>query len=299
MCRAVAMLMAAVAAHVWLVRAPQRYVETVRETDTRAVQPAPAPSTSEPNIQLDTRTIVIPPAPVMTLRKARRTDAAEAVALQSRPSTLQSRPPTADSEVVDVAIGTAGTPAAQQDAAPAAGPSLPPAPSRETENVQTFASVAPALTPAPQPAVAGRVAAGMTPSAAANPAGEDARTPQAAAARRPDPAAELQKQEQVVRELLERYAYAYERMDVQAAKALHPSLNDRELRRLFKGLNAQQVRLAGCDLSIVGQGANARCQRSATYRTKVGSQVLRYTNEWTFNLSRDDAGWQIVDARIQ
>jgi hypothetical protein len=291
MCRAVAMLMAAVAAHVWLVRAPQRYVETARETDTRAVQPSPAPSSSEPNIQLDTRTIVIPPAPVMTLRKARQTEAVEAVTLQSRPST-------ADSEVVDVAIGTTGAPAAQQHAAPAAGFSLPAAPSRETENVQTFAPVAAAITPAPLPEVAEQVVAGLRPPV---PASEEARKPQAAEAApaRPDPAGELRKQEQVVRELLERYAYAYERMDVQAAKALHPSLDDRALRRAFHGLNAQQVRLADCGVSFVGQGANARCQRSATYRTKVGSQVLRYTNEWTFNLSRDDAGWQIVDARIQ
>jgi hypothetical protein len=100
---------------------------------------------------------------------------------------------------------------------------------------------------------------------------------------------------QVVRD----YTRAYERMDVRAAKALRPSLDDRALRLAFEQLNAQQFRFPNCGVSIRGQDANARCQGDATYHPKVGSRVHFTERVWTFNLSRGDAGWQIVDAKFQ
>ena len=114
-----------------------------------------------------------------------------------------------------------------------------------------------------------------------------------------DPASERQAQEQVVRDVLDRYASAFERLDVRAAKAVRPTLDDRALQRAFEQLDAQQVRFASCSYSITERDANARCRGSATYRPKVGRRVVHVTGrEWTFNLSKDDGGWQIVDARI-
>ncbi|MGH9372703.1 MAG: hypothetical protein ACRD15_14345 [Vicinamibacterales bacterium] len=115
-----------------------------------------------------------------------------------------------------------------------------------------------------------------------------------------DAIGDLKKQEQVVLQIVRDYTRAYERMDVRAAKALWPSLDDRALQRAFEQLDAQQLRFPSCGVSITGQGANARCKGDATYRPKVGTRVLRLTERvWTFNLSRSDDGWQIVDARIQ
>lgn len=115
-----------------------------------------------------------------------------------------------------------------------------------------------------------------------------------------DPASERQAQEQVVRDVLDRYASAFERLDVRAAKAVRPTLDDRALQRAFEQLDAQQVRFASCSYSISERDANARCRGSATYRPKVGRRVVHVAGrEWTFNLSKDDGGWQIVDARIQ
>jgi hypothetical protein len=111
---------------------------------------------------------------------------------------------------------------------------------------------------------------------------------------------ELREQEQIVRRILREYTRAFERLDVRAAKAVWPSLDDRALQRAFQELDSQQVRFASCGVSITGPDANARCRGDATYRPKVGSRVVHlHEREWTFNLSRGEDGWQIVNARMQ
>jgi hypothetical protein len=115
-----------------------------------------------------------------------------------------------------------------------------------------------------------------------------------------DHAAELRKQEEIVRSVLRDYTRAFERLDVQAAKAIWPSVDDRALRRAFQQLDGQQLRFASCGVSVTERDANARCRGEATYRPKVGSRVLRLTQrEWTFNLARDNDRWQIVNATLQ
>jgi hypothetical protein len=115
-----------------------------------------------------------------------------------------------------------------------------------------------------------------------------------------DRAAELRKQEEIVRGVLRDYTRAFEHLDVQAAKAIWPSVDDRALRRAFQQLDGQQLRFASCGVSVSDRDANARCQGDATYRPKVGSRVLRLTQrEWTFSLARDNDRWQIVNATLQ
>jgi hypothetical protein len=115
-----------------------------------------------------------------------------------------------------------------------------------------------------------------------------------------DHAAELRKQEEIVRSVLRDYTRAYERLDVQAAKAIWPSLDESALRHAFQQLHGQQLRFASCGVSVTERDANARCRGEATYRPKVGSRVLRLTQrEWTFNLARDNDRWQIVNATLQ
>jgi hypothetical protein len=115
-----------------------------------------------------------------------------------------------------------------------------------------------------------------------------------------DRAAELRKQEEIVRTVLLDYARAFERLDVQAAKAIWPSVDDRALRRAFQRLDGQQLRFASCGVSVTERDANARCRGEATYRPKVGPRVLRLTErEWRFSLARDNDRWQIVNATLQ
>ncbi len=136
-------------------------------------------------------------------------------------------------------------------------------------------------------------------STAAAPAGRLVSSP-AAPPTAPDRAAALRREEEIVRKVLREYAQAFERLDVQAAKALWPTVDDRALQRAFQQLDGQQLRFASCGVSVSGRDANARCRGDATYRPKVGSRTLRLTSrEWTFNLSRDNDRWQIVNATLQ
>jgi hypothetical protein len=115
-----------------------------------------------------------------------------------------------------------------------------------------------------------------------------------------DRSAELRRDEERVLRVLHDYTRAYERLDVQAAKAIYPSVDDRALQRAFEQINGQQLRFASCGVSVKGQDANARCRGEATFRPKVGSRVLRKNDfAWTFDLSRDNDTWQIVKATFQ
>jgi hypothetical protein len=110
------------------------------------------------------------------------------------------------------------------------------------------------------------------------------------------------RQKEIVLAVLREYSRAYERLDVRATKAVYPSVDDRSLQRAFENLEGQQMRFASCGVSISSSGAdaNARCKGDATYRPKIGSRVVRLTDRvWTFSLSRDGGGWQILNARMQ
>lgn len=122
----------------------------------------------------------------------------------------------------------------------------------------------------------------------------------AAAPKVPEAGADLSQQKQIVLQILQEYQQAFQRLDVRAAKAVWPSLDDRKLRRAFQQLDRQELRFASCDVvSISGRDANASCRGDLTYRPKVGSRAMTLTErEWTFNLSRADEGWQIVNATI-
>ena len=111
--------------------------------------------------------------------------------------------------------------------------------------------------------------------------------------------ADLEQQKAHVRNVLEQYARAYERLDVRAAQAIRPSVDARSLQDAFKDLDAQELRLSNCELRIDGQAANARCNSDATYRQKVGGRRTDKSGEWLFSLTRHEGGWQIVDAHMQ
>jgi hypothetical protein len=106
--------------------------------------------------------------------------------------------------------------------------------------------------------------------------------------------------QQLVRSLLQQYATAFERLDVEATKAVWPTVDDKALRRAFDQLEAQHLTFQSCGITIEGSGANARCQGQASYRPRIGSHTLRMSpREWTFNLAKANDGWQIVDARVR
>jgi hypothetical protein len=117
-----------------------------------------------------------------------------------------------------------------------------------------------------------------------------------------NPADAQSRQKEGVLAVVREYTRALEQLDVRATKAVYPSVDDRRLRRSFADVETQRFQLGSCGVSLSSSGndANALCLGNSTYRPKVGSRVLRYTNQvWEFNLARDGGGWQILEARIQ
>lgn len=107
-------------------------------------------------------------------------------------------------------------------------------------------------------------------------------------------------QKALVNRVLEQYAAAYGRLDAEAAKLVYPGVNESALRRAFRQLETQRLTFDSCGITISGSGANARCQGEAAYRPRVGPRSLqRASREWTFDLAKADDGWHIVKARVR
>ena len=284
--RAVTVLMAAVAAHVWLVpahrTAPQLPVQqTVEVATAAAVRTAPA---ARP-VRLRIDEVIVPVGtmpPGIDAHVAADGPSKAVAGARPIPVALVAAPPPSSSFGTDPAllepVGTSGM-----------GPETGPMP--DAEEVPLAATLRPAppslpigdLAPAAFRVVPLDGPLSYTVPRSAAPAADDT---------------ELQQKN--VLEVLHRYRRAFEKLDVRAAKAIYPTLDARALQRAFRDIDAQQMQFARCDMLIKGRDADASCLGEATYRPKVGSRLVRVTErEWKFNLSRDDAGWQIVNATIQ
>jgi hypothetical protein len=197
----------------------------------------------------------------------------------------------------------------------AAAPDVPQA--REEDPIARAMRNAESTAPEPRPSISVREALPTLPDASAVPA-----APPAAASVRvePPPAAaptaglaatvlpapvdvkapvvEIA-QEPLVRAVLNRYAAAYSALDANAAERVWPTVNHGALSRAFDGLATQRVNLGDCRIDVTGSKARARCNGSATWSPKVGSGTHTESREWTFDLVRVGADWQILNARAQ
>jgi hypothetical protein len=309
--RALLLLCVAITTHVWLVRAPQGDSPRIRLP--RAATPAVAqagvsfapvasqPRTVEPaakngNVQVKTEFVKVP-APVSFGIVPRET-------------------PDRSASAADVPVGTSGFTArvaapvrARMDTPVRARMDTPPDTmvASTAQPVLELATIPPAAAASVVRLSLGDASARAASAAPAPPAMAHPETAAAAASNSAvrtavaDSAAELEKkEEETVRNVLREYTLAFERLDVQAAKAIRPSLDDRALQRAFQQLDGQQLRLGSCGVSVSGRHANAQCRGDATYRPKVGTRVMTLREmEWTFSLSRENDKWQIMNAIVQ
>jgi hypothetical protein len=117
-----------------------------------------------------------------------------------------------------------------------------------------------------------------------------------------DAPAEQRRREEVVLAVLHEYTRALERFDVGATKAIYPTVDDRRLRQSFEDVEAQRFQFGKCGVSFStsGDGASAWCIGNSTFRPRIGSRVIKYSDQaWEFTLARDGGSWQIREARIQ
>jgi hypothetical protein len=133
------------------------------------------------------------------------------------------------------------------------------------------------------------------PASAGVPALPSASIPPPAAPPAPEPS-----QEPAVRSVLERYASAYSALDVEATQRVWPGVNRGALSRAFDSLESQDVSLGDCRIDVTGTSATARCAGTASWTPRIGDGGRRSeAREWTFELARRAAGWEIVNARVQ
>ncbi len=132
---------------------------------------------------------------------------------------------------------------------------------------------------------------------------EPPRTPEAipsvAAAARPDAIPTPRVSETAaVESLLTRYRSAFAALDVNAVKAVWPSVNSRALGSAFQQLQTQTFEFDACQIDVHGPRADAICTGTATFVPKVGSRNQRVeSRQWMFSLARAGNTW-IVE-RVQ
>jgi hypothetical protein len=138
--------------------------------------------------------------------------------------------------------------------------------------------------------------AGSTPSSTAVPSPTASRvTPPPP--RRVDPAAAA---EASVRQLLDRYVRAYNRLDAAAAHAVWPAVNKTALERAFAELSAQTLRFERCAVAVDEEGGTATCSGDARWVPRVGGQgPKREQRTWRFELARNGDDWFIARAEAR
>jgi hypothetical protein len=324
------LLAAAVGAHLWLVRAPAAPPATAASVGAEAALAAPALSVSPPVPRRST------PSPLVTDTSARSATNAsqepEPVAREAAPRSTRSAATVPDAAGDQArrqttarphtSTGTSGTVSAAPTSAAGTRRRLETAPpprvvatltrSEEIDDVSAGAGAAGRQAPARLLTVepTEQIAASLSSMAGPWTAPSWSEAPRSA----PLPAADravrdevtgaptdLDQQEALVLEVLKQYAQAYDRLDVQAVKAVWPTLDVPALQRAFRGLDSHRFRFTSCGVvSMTGEAANAHCRGDVTYRPKVGSGRGHLPpREWNFDLSRHEDGWHIVRMNVQ
>jgi hypothetical protein len=103
-----------------------------------------------------------------------------------------------------------------------------------------------------------------------------------------------------IENVLGRYRTAFNRLDVGAAVAVWPTVNEKTLARAFERLDDQDVSFESCTIEVGGVQAEAACSGTSSYVPKVGSRTPRAeARRWRFVLRKASDGWLIdrIDTR--
>ena len=301
--RAVALMFLAIALHVWGVQSPEPQEPAYAVLASRLV----GSLLGSPSLPL---------APPLDLATSARSTAARRVSIETSPLNVPPvpGPPVPSPAAVDpqlVPVGTSGTTIGRAAENPEVAPRLAlagppvaafddaPAPADFAEPRLAPTAAVLLTTPPAEPRVEPTASSmdRLAPSVNRNGLPPDRKEAD------PRDAADDQRgQEEVVLAVLHEYTRALERFDIGATKAVYPSVNDRELRQSFEDVETQRFQFGKCGVSFSpsGDDANAWCIGNSTFKPRVGSRVIKYSDQaWQFTLARDGGGWQIRKARFQ
>jgi hypothetical protein len=101
---------------------------------------------------------------------------------------------------------------------------------------------------------------------------------------------------EAIQAALGRYRNAFNLLDVRAAGAVWPTVDQRALGRAFERLKQQSLTFESCTIDSRGAVATASCRGTAAYVPKVGTQSGRIdSRQWTFTLRKAGEQW-LIDA---
>ncbi len=91
------------------------------------------------------------------------------------------------------------------------------------------------------------------------------------------------------------YEAAFNQLDVAAAAAAWPTVDQRALGRAFDRVERQTLDFEQCTVALSEMNATARCQGTLSYVPRVGRASARSeTHTWTFRLQGANESWRIV-----
>lgn len=103
-----------------------------------------------------------------------------------------------------------------------------------------------------------------------------------------------------IRDVLDRYRLAYERLDAAAAGAVWPGVDRRALARAFDSLQSQQIQFRDCVILTAGATAHAMCTGHARAVPKIGSGGASEADRtWEFSLVQKGDDWRIAKATVK
>jgi hypothetical protein len=206
-------------------------------------------------------------------------------AVDSAPAATTVSPPVvATPQTVVVTSGTLRTTGAAAGSAPAPAPRPPPDPA-ESVPVRGVD-----VRPPQAPVVDLPSAAALSTPVPVVPAN----IPAAATAARTTDEADL------VRQVLQQYRSAYERLDAASARAVWPGVNEVALARAFGDLESQTLTFQNCDVRLQIDEATATCHGTTRYVPRVGGREPRVEpRRWTFTLRRFGSDWRIETVRAE
>jgi hypothetical protein len=145
----------------------------------------------------------------------------------------------------------------------------------------------------------GRLSAAVSPSTpspvSASPSSAPPGNNAAAVTARGVPAPRSAINEAPIYSVVEQYRHAFEALQASGVERFWPSVNAKNLQRAFDQMESQRVAFDSCTVSAPNEHrAEVACAGSATFIPKVGNKTPRVeSRQWTFHLSRLNAGWTI------
>ena len=107
-------------------------------------------------------------------------------------------------------------------------------------------------------------------------------------------------QRAAVEAVLGQYASAFSALDAGRAKAVWPTVNQKNLERAFDSLEEQEFDLGTCDITVLAPHAMALCAGSARYVPKVGNRKARTeSRRWSFSLRQTGEDWAIESVNLR